>query len=205
MITPIEIRQHTFKKSLRGYDKEEVASFLNTLSVEWERLLEDHKRTKIDLEKTQANLDQLKEVESALHKTLLQAEQTSKATMENAKKDAELKVQEAEAKAKELVKSAMENRSKIEMQIDELISRRNEILQQLKSYLQAQTERLQTFEQKEMKGTLETSRVSAPATPVKKQAPATAAPTENEKKSFFESSGGAETDASVIDDIADEL
>ena len=37
-ITPIEIRQKTFEKVFRGYDKEEVQAFLQSLSQEWERL-----------------------------------------------------------------------------------------------------------------------------------------------------------------------
>ena len=37
MITPIEIRKQSFRKSLRGYDTEEVHAFLQTLSDEWEQ------------------------------------------------------------------------------------------------------------------------------------------------------------------------
>ena len=42
MITPIEIRQHTFKKAFQGYNKDEVQNYLNTLSSEWERMVEDY-------------------------------------------------------------------------------------------------------------------------------------------------------------------
>jgi cell division initiation protein len=194
MITPIEIRQHTFKKALRGFDKEEVTNFLNTLSMEWERHMEDNKRLKIELDKTQSELKSLKQVESALHETLLQAKENVKTKLENAQKNAELKVQEADANAKEIMKNAITERSRIEMQLNELINRRNEILQQLKSYLQAQTERLQTFEQKEMK--------SAEIPPIPRHE-ARAEPEEN--GSFFEVSVANAGDSSMIDDIADEL
>lgn len=197
MITPIEIRQHTFKKGLRGYDKEEVTNFLSTVSIEWERLLEENKRLKIDLEKTQSELKSLKQVESALHETLLQAKENAKAKLENAQKNAELKVQEAEANSKEIVKRAMTDRSRIEMQVNELITRRNEILHQLKSYLQAQTERLHTFEEKEMK-----SAEVREVPPIREPAPV---PKEEEEGSFFEVSVTSSGDSSIIDDIADEL
>jgi cell division initiation protein len=204
MITPIEIRQHAFKKVLRGYDKDEVAAFLNSVSMEWERLLEDHRRTKQELDRTQTSLDNLRQVESALHKTLLQAEETSKTTMEHAKRDAELKLAEADSKAKDVVKRAIEERSRIEMQINELISRRNEILQQLKSYLQAQTERLKTFEEKEMKsGEVPEARMPEPVRePVRE--PEVEAPRE-EPRSIFESGAQGGTHAQMINDIADEL
>ncbi|HEX2899768.1 MAG TPA: DivIVA domain-containing protein, partial [Bacteroidia bacterium] len=56
MVTPIEIRQHTFKKAFQGYNKDDVHNYLNTLSMEWERMVEDHKRVKMELEKTSSAL-----------------------------------------------------------------------------------------------------------------------------------------------------
>lgn len=198
MITPIEIRQHSFKKSLRGYDKEEVHSFLNTLSLEWEKLLEVHKKTKTELEKTQSSLENFKQMETVLHKTLLQAEETSKSTMENAKKDAELKVQEAENKSNEIVKTALDERRRIEMQVHELVSRRNEILDQLKSFLKGQSERIHSFEEREMK---RFEPVKEPE-PLKREAPAA----ENrDVRSFFESGADSGDDNMIINEIADEL
>lgn len=186
MITPIEIRQHTFKKKFGGgYDKEEVHNFLNTLSLQWEKQLEEAKRMKIEFEKTQSNLDSLKQVESVLHKTLLQAEETSRSTVENAKKDAELKRREAEDKSNELIKNALNERSKIEMQISELIARRNDILNQLKSFLGSQTERIKTFEEREMK--------------VYNQ------PKEEEVKSFFETNVQGGPDSVMVNEIAEGL
>ena len=229
MITPIEIRQHSFKKSFQGFNKDEVQNFLNTLASEWERMLEDHKRVKTELDKTTSALDNLRAVESALHKTLLQAEETSKSVVENAKTTAELRIQEADAKSKEMIKNAMDDRSRIEMQINELVNRRNEILQQLKSYLSAQTERLQTFEEREMKSG-ELPKFQAPkAEPAVENIPETTenssdeegdkmevksegaekeeleAPSENEAQSFFEKSVVSASQSVIIDDIADAL
>ena len=45
-ITPIEIRQKVFEKKLRGYDKDEVQAFLQSLSNEWERVLDENKEYK---------------------------------------------------------------------------------------------------------------------------------------------------------------
>jgi cell division initiation protein len=232
MITPIEIRQHTFKKAFQGYNKDDVQNYLNTLSSEWERMVEDNKRIKLELEKTTSALDNLRQVESALHRTLLQAEETSKSTIENAKSTADLRIQEAEAKAKEMLKNAIEDRSRVEMQTNELVSRRNEILQQLKSYLTAQTERLRTFEEKEMKAPLADVPPVTPVAPVA-EAPVNAEkeavtappvvetkpqdepavvvasekpnPAEAENQSFFEKSVVSTPVSTVINDIADEL
>lgn len=226
MITPIEIRQHTFKKAFQGYNKDDVQNYLNSLSSEWERMVEDNKRIKLELEKTTSALDNLRQVESALHRTLLQAEETSKSTIENAKSTADLRIQEAEAKAKEMLRNAIEERSRVEMQTNELVSRRNEILQQLKSYLTAQTERLKTFEEKEMKAPLPAPQVAPPVVEAPQQEEPAAQPVvvkaeepvvaaapvaENgsinaaETQSFFEKSVVSAPVSTVINDIADEL
>jgi cell division initiation protein len=219
MITPIEIRQHTFKKAFQGYNKDDVHNYLNNLSLEWERMVEDHKRVKTELEKTSSALDNLRQVESALHKTLLQAEETSKSTIENAKTTADLRIQEAEAKAKEMLRTAIEDRSRVEMQINELVARRNEILNQLKSYLSAQTERLRTFEEKEMKSGVITHVETRPPQPKVEDAatvdtrtkPETIGSEENgtyrdnESQSFFEKAVVSASVSTVINDIADEL
>lgn len=223
MITPIEIRQHTFKKAFQGYNKDDVHNYLNTLSLEWERMVEDHKRVKLELEKTSSALDNLRQVESALHKTLLQAEETSKSTIENAKTTAELRIQEADATAKEMLRAAIEERSRVEMQINELVARRNEILSQLKSYLVAQTERLKTFEEKEMKSPVIVPK-EVPVTPASALEPPRAetetmveiktkteavaeipTPMDSENQSFFEKSVVSASVSTVINDIADEL
>ena len=189
MITPIEIRGYSFNKEMRGYNKEEVSNYLNTLSLEWEKLLEENKRLKNDLEKTQSNLDNLKKVESVLHKTLLQAEQTSKSTIENAKKDAELKVQEAKHKSNELLKDAFSKRDRIELEINELISRRNDILEQLRSFISSQKARLELFEKNEMKS-FEPAR--------EKNIP-------EDEASFFESSVDSGLESNIVNDIVEEL
>lgn len=150
MITPLEIRQHTFsKKTLGGVDPEEVKAFLQNVSQEWEKMQEDNRKMKAELDKTKSSLEHYKGMESIMHKTLLQAEQSSKSTLENAKKDAELKIQEAEYKANEILSAIHSDKRQLEREIQELVSRRNDILQQLKTFLANQTDRIRTFETQE--------------------------------------------------------
>ena len=69
-ITPLEIRQKEFEKKMRGYDKDEVNAFLQSLSQEWERTLDETKEMRIRLETTEREVNKLREVESSLFKTL---------------------------------------------------------------------------------------------------------------------------------------
>ncbi|MDX1909181.1 MAG: DivIVA domain-containing protein [Bacteroidia bacterium] len=150
MITPIEIRQQAFKKTFRGYDPEEVQAFLLVLSQEWERQQEAYRAVREELEKMQASYRTLKEVEDMLHKTLIQAEQSSRDTMENARQRAELKIREAEARAHDIMRKGVEDRNGLQQEIQELIRMRDQLLTQLQLFLQSQLDRLQGFERNEL-------------------------------------------------------
>jgi cell division initiation protein len=105
-ITPIEIRQKTFEKGFRGYEKEEVDNFLNSLSREWEKLMEDNRQLQKKLEVSEKEVQRLQEVENSLHKTLKSAETAGASVIEQANKAAELYLREAQIKAEALLNDA---------------------------------------------------------------------------------------------------
>ncbi|MGD1840134.1 MAG: DivIVA domain-containing protein [Thermonemataceae bacterium] len=169
-ITPIEIRQKTFEKVFRGYDKEEVSAFLQSLSQEWERINTALRDTKMRLEMADKEVSQLREVETSLFKTLKTADDTAANLVDQAKKDAELKVKEAQIKADEILNDARiqarniiqkaENKASKVMQemIGELKSLENDyktlithkenLTLEIKNFVQATLEKVNRFEEK---------------------------------------------------------
>ncbi len=105
-ITPIEIRQHTFDKGMRGYRTEDVDAFLSSLSQEWERVTSDYKMLKMQLELAEKELGKLKEVEMTLFRTLKTAEDTSAQITEQANQAGAKYVDEAKQKADEMLAEA---------------------------------------------------------------------------------------------------
>ncbi|GAB4124339.1 MAG: hypothetical protein OHK0045_11420 [Raineya sp.] len=106
-ITPIEIRQKSFeKKAFGGYDKDEVTAFLQALSQEWEKVNNEMRELKLRLEMAEKEVGQLRQVESSLFKTLKTAEDTGSYIVEQARKDAEIKIKEAQLKADEILTDA---------------------------------------------------------------------------------------------------
>ena len=146
MLTPIEIRQQTFNREFRGYDRVEVDAFLQEVSKALELQLEANRKLKEELDKVQSNYNTLKQVENMLHKTLMQAEVSSKTTLENAREKAELKLMEAEAKASDIVQDGISERKRVDGDIQELVDTRDEILTQLKVFLGTQINRLSGIE-----------------------------------------------------------
>ncbi|WP_420148906.1 DivIVA domain-containing protein [Spirosoma sp.] len=133
-ITPIEIRQHTFEKGLRGYKTEDVDSFLTSLAEEWERITSDYKMLKMQLELAEKELGKLKEVEMTLFRTLKTAEDTSTQITDQANKAGEKYVSEARQKADALLADA-KKRSALMVQDAENQARylKDNILNDLKS------------------------------------------------------------------------
>lgn len=105
-ITPLEIRQKSFEKHFRGYDKDEVNAFLQTLSQEWERTLDEVKELRIKLEGAEREVMKLREVESSLYKTLKTAEDTGANVIEQARQAAELHLRESNMRAEAMLNEA---------------------------------------------------------------------------------------------------
>ena len=114
-ITPLEIRQKSFEKVFRGYDKDEVTAFLQTLSQEWERMVDEQKELRYKLEATREEVKKLREVESSLFKTLKTAEDTGSNMIEQAKKTADLHMKETQMKAEAVIS---ESKSKAKSMIE---------------------------------------------------------------------------------------
>lgn len=105
-ITPIEIRQKEFEKVFRGYEKEAVDAYLQSLSMEWERLMDDNKSLSKKVESTEKEVDRLREVESSLFRTLKSAEDTGNSLIEAANKKSELYVREAQMNSETMLTEA---------------------------------------------------------------------------------------------------
>ena len=107
-ITPIEIRQKSFDKRFRGYNPEEVRAFLHALSQVWEKVMVQLSGVEAALETSTKETQRLHGVENALLKTINDAEATAHNIIEQAQKEADLKVKEAEVEARNLVLAAQE-------------------------------------------------------------------------------------------------
>mgnify|MGYP006188138027 CR=1 FL=1 len=113
-ITPLEIRQHTFDKSFRGYDTESVDAFLLSLSQEWERVAEEVRVTKQLLDRAEQEVTRVKEIESSLFKTIKVAEEAQKEINEKAHQEATKIIEEAKLSATQIVEDAKGQAAQIE-------------------------------------------------------------------------------------------
>ncbi|HHP7240263.1 MAG TPA: DivIVA domain-containing protein [Cyclobacteriaceae bacterium] len=105
-ITPLEIRQKTFEKKLRGFDKDEVNAFLTSMSNEWEKIIDENKELRMKLDQAENEVKKLREVESSLFKTLKTAEDTGANLIDQATKSAQLHLKETKMNSEAMMNEA---------------------------------------------------------------------------------------------------
>ena len=142
-ITPLEIRQKTFERTLRGYDKDEVNGFLLSLSQEWERTIDETKDLRSKLENCEREVAKLREVETSLFKTLKTAEDTGANVVEQANKEGQLMLREAQLQAEAMLNEA---RDKAKNAIEEADATSKQWLGEMEDNLKALVIQYKTVE-----------------------------------------------------------
>lgn len=142
-ITPIEIRQKDFEKAFRGYNKEEVSAFLEALSKEWEKMLDENREAKFKLDFSEKEVKKLREVENSLYKTLKTAEDTGTNLVEQARKDAAITLKEARMESEALLKDA---RSQAKAIIEKAEIKSRNILQETQNEIKSLEKECKTME-----------------------------------------------------------
>jgi len=123
-ISPMDIQRHTFEVRFRGFDREEVRTFLNLLAEEiaaLQRENEDQRRQNQNLE---AHLAEHREREATLRNTLLTAQRVSEEIKENARKEAEVVLKQAEIQGDRLLELAQSRAHEVERSILDLHNQR---------------------------------------------------------------------------------
>ena len=134
-ITPLDVRGHRFAVRMRGYDKEEVQSFLNFVSEEFEKVVSEASRLRDESIQLKASLGDLTERERILKETLFTAQKLSEDMKEEAKKEGRLVLREAELRGQKLVDQAQKRVSQLEDSMRGLRLERDSFERKLRSLL----------------------------------------------------------------------
>jgi cell division initiation protein len=119
-ITPLDIQQKQFATRFRGFDMEEVDSFLELIREEMEELLRENANLREEARRFEKQLKEYKNIEVTLRDTLVKTQEMVEEYKSTAIKDAELIKKEAELKADEILKGAQERVVKIHEDITDL-------------------------------------------------------------------------------------
>lgn len=125
-VTPLDMRQPRFGTAMRGFDRNEVAAFLEEAASDYENALRENDRLRQDIVRLEASLNQFRELEGSLKSTLMSAQKVADDMRENATQEAARIVREAEGRAEILLQKSQVRLEDIEREIDGLRLKRRE-------------------------------------------------------------------------------
>jgi len=134
-ITPIDIQQVGFGVCFRGYDRKEVDNFLDTLAQDYEALVKENQEIKEKTAALEIQMIESKKKEALLNSTLIAAQKVVDEMKQNAQKEVNLIIKEAELKSDEITKGARDERVRLQREIQDLQRQKILFLEKIRSVL----------------------------------------------------------------------
>jgi cell division initiation protein len=135
-LTPLDLQQKVFGKvRLGGVDEKEVRAFLDVCASEMEDLIRKIHQQDEELRRLHERIEEFRARENLLQKTLTTAQKLAEDVKENARKEAQIVVSEAELQGEKIVQAAQQKRLQLIKDVDDLKRIRQTFVQQLSSLL----------------------------------------------------------------------
>ena len=135
-LTPLDLQQKSFRKlRLGGLDEKDVRAFLELCASEMEDLIRKLHQQDEELRRRESRIEELRSHEHLLQQTLTTAQKLAEEVKENARKEAQIAVSEAELQGEKIVQAAQQKRLQLIKEIDDLKRTRQIFVQQLSSLL----------------------------------------------------------------------
>ena len=156
-LTPVDVRRYEFGTQMRGYDKARVDQFREQIADELERLARVNQELEAKARGFHEQLRAFRERDKALNDALISAQQMRQDTKDQAEREGQLIVREAQndadkqrhaakTEADALVEAARVEVRKLERQVDGLERLRRSYLVQMKKMAEQQLAELEAAE-----------------------------------------------------------
>jgi cell division initiation protein len=142
-LTPVEIRHVKLGRRLLGYDRDAADRLLADIVASFEDVWRERADLRDELERFEAELTRQREIEEALRNTLLSAERMADELRARAHKEADLIVEEARVKAREITGGAEAERERVQSEIRRLRALEADVRAGYRAFLATALERLE--------------------------------------------------------------
>ena len=119
-LTPLDIHNKEFSRSFRGYDEDQVNEFLDQIIKDYEALIRENKELQNQVAALQERVNHFATMEETLSKTIIVAQETADEVKNNAKKEAQLILKEAEKNADRIINESLAKSRKIALEVEEM-------------------------------------------------------------------------------------
>lgn len=144
-LTPLDIQKHTFGRRMRGADPIEVAGFLQLVSEDYEALVRERDRLEERVQQLEARNRDLSSNEKVLHNTLVTAQTLSEDLKKTARREAEIRVTEAELQAEKILDASHRRAARIAEDIREMKALRGRLSAALRQTLETHLALVETI------------------------------------------------------------
>lgn len=166
-ITPLDVRKQEFRRIMRGLDSDEVYAFLATVADEYEAVLNDNKALRERLLELDDKVQEYRSIERTLRDTLLTAERVTVESKDNARREANLIVKEAQLEAEKALRDITGEAARLRQEVQRLRSQRDSYLAKMKVVAESHVKFIESAEndfRAEDEATPEEPRRAAPRT-----------------------------------------
>ena len=137
-LTPLDLRKQEFRKVMRGFDPAEVDDFRVRAADELERVVNERLAFEERLKRLDEQLSAFKEREKAMNDALVAAQQLRAETREQAQREAQMIVREAEAEAERRLDRGRREIERLEATAQNLARQHHAYLAALRSLVERQ-------------------------------------------------------------------
>ncbi len=141
-LTPLDIHNKEFKRAIRGYSEPEVDEFLDEVVREFESILKDNAALRDQTELMSSRVEQYRQMEDTLHKTLIVAQESADELKASARKEAEAITRQAQMEADRTRQQASDEVRESREHLKRLESEYMKFRASIKGILKAQIELL---------------------------------------------------------------
>jgi cell division initiation protein len=132
-LTAMEIRQQQFTVRLfRGFDRQEVDTFLDDVADDYEQLVKENALLKEQLAGLEEWSRGVQERDKVFQETLVTTQRLTDEMKDNARRQAELLVREAELHGEKLLEEARAEEARIKSEVLQLKRTRRQLAEQLR-------------------------------------------------------------------------
>ncbi|WP_317382145.1 DivIVA domain-containing protein [Megasphaera stantonii] len=138
MLTPMDIHNKEFKRGFRGYSEEDVDAFMESIADDYEKVYREYCELKERCDKLQDKLTQYEKMESTMNSTLMLAQQTAENVKVTARKEAELILQEASNKKKQMLNETTMSLQSSQQELDKVVAQTRAFREKCRAILTSQ-------------------------------------------------------------------
>ncbi len=145
-LTSLDVRRFDFGRSLRGYDPAKVETFREQVAEEMDRLGRINQDLDTKARSFHEQLRAFRERDKALNDALITAQQLRGEVRDQAEREAQLLIKEAQAESERIVETAKSEVRRMEQELDSLDRSRRTYLAQMRALLARQLSEVEASE-----------------------------------------------------------